>query len=301
MNNLAVTRKAGALVLAGGLVILGGWLHATVAPQMDAPQALSDVDQEHLETAAPASLFGEMRGSVADYLWMKADRIIHSGVEMRALTLSERRRSERWRSSQAPGSETAVARHEEGETTVVPNKEADHRGILGDLERQIKPYMDMRHHRHRDPGETAALFRLMTWANPRFIAAWVVGANVLAENLNRPADAVKFLREGAEKNPDSLQIQVEIGRYLLYRYHQGPTAEEYFRRAIALGAARPALSQEETDAWENAHRWLMIQYHVTGRHRQAQQIALLALRRFPQAGYFRHALLRDQAENGRHS
>jgi tetratricopeptide (TPR) repeat protein len=294
-------QRAGAALLAAGLVLTGGWLRAAVTPQMDAPQALSDIDQEHLETAAPASLFGEVRGSVADYLWMKADRIIHNGVEMRALTLSERRQRERWRSSQAPGQETAVARHEAGETTVVPNREADHRGILGDLEREIKPYMDMRHHRHRDPGETAALFRLMTWANPRFVQAWVVGANVLAENLNRPKEAVKFLREGAEKNPDNLQIQVEIGRYLLYKYHDGPTAEQYFRRAIALGTVRPSLPPEEAEAWENAHRWLMIQYHAAGRHREAQAIAHLAIRRFPQAGYFLNALRRDEAESERHS
>src|SRR5437763_8508934 len=212
---------------------------------------------------------------------MKADRLVHNGVEMRALTSSELRSKARWRASQAQGQETPVARHEEGETTVVPNREADHRGFLGDLERQIKPYMDMRHHRHRDPGETAALFRLMTWANPQFVQAWVVGANVLAENLNRPAEAMTFLREGAEKNPNSLLIQVEIGRYLLYRYHDGLTAERYFRRTIALGAASPALSAEEADAWENAHRWLMIQYHSTGRHREAQGIAHLAMRRFP--------------------
>jgi hypothetical protein len=301
MNAGQVTRRAGAVVLAAGLMTLGGWLRAGVAPHMEAPQALSDVDQEHLEQAAPASLFGELRGSLADYLWMKADRLVHNGVEMRALTLSERRRTDRWRASQAHGAETPVARHEEGETTVVPNQEADHRGVLGDLERQIKPYMDMRHHRHRDPGETAALFRLMTWANPRFVPAWVVGANVLAENLNRPNEAVKFLREGAEKNPDSLQIQVEIGRYLFYRYHDGPAAEQYFRHAIALGATRPALSSEEDEAWESAHRWLMIQYHRAGRHREAQAIARLAMRRFPQAGYFRHALLRDQAESKRES
>src|SRR5437588_8490414 len=150
---------------------------------------------------------------------MKADRLIHNGVEMRALTASELRGKHRWHASEAQGQGTPVARHEEGETTVVPNRDADHRGVLGDLERQIKPYMDMRHHRHRDPGETAALFRLMTWASPSFVQGWVVGANVLAENLNRPKEAMKFLREGAEKNPRSLLIQVEIGRYLLYRYH----------------------------------------------------------------------------------
>ena len=301
MNVRVLSVRTGSLLLVAGLLALGGWLREVVTPQMDAPQSLAGEDQERLEHVASASLLGELRGSVADYLWMKADRLVHNGVEMRALTSSELRSKARWRASQAQGQETPVARHEEGETTVVPNREADHRGLLGDLEREITPYMDMRHHRHRDPGETAALFRLMTWTNPHFIEAWVVGANVLAENLKRPREAIQFLREGAEKNPESLEIQVEVGRYLLYRYHDGPAAERYFRRAILLGAARRHLPEDEEEAWENAHRWLFIQYHSEGRHREAQEVARTAMRRFPQAGYFRHALLRDEAESQRPS
>jgi tetratricopeptide (TPR) repeat protein len=301
MNTRVLAYRIGTLALILGLLALGGRLREAVTPQMDAPQMLTDADRERLEHVASASLFGELRGSFADYLWLKADRLVHNGVEMRALTTSELRDKDRWRSSQARGQETPVARHEEGETTVVPNRGADHRGILGDLERQIKPYMDMRNHRHRDPGETAALFRLMTWTNPHFVQAWVVGANVLAENLKRPKDAINFLKEGADKNPDSLEIQVEIGRFLLWRYHDGPSAERYFRRAILLGATRHHLPAEEEDAWENAYRWLFIQYHTLGRHREAQEVARTAMRRFPQTLYFRGALDRDEAEARRHS
>jgi tetratricopeptide (TPR) repeat protein len=228
---------------------------------------------------------------------MKAERLVHSGVETRALTASEQRSKERWHSSEAKGESTRVARHEEGETTVVPNRAADHRGILGDLERQIKPYMDMRSHHHRDPGETAALFRLMTWANPRFIPGWIVGANVLAENLQRPKDALKFLEEGEKKNPDSLEVQAEIGRYLVYNFHDNAAAEQYFRRAIALGAGQRMLPEEESEAWENAHRWLVIEYGRLGRRREAREIAQLAIHRFPESGYFRRALLKNEGKD----
>jgi tetratricopeptide (TPR) repeat protein len=301
MNTRDLTQRIGTLALVLGLLALGGRLRAAVTPQMDAPQALTDADRDRLEHVASASLLGELRGSFADYLWMKADRLVHNGVEMRALTNSELRSHQRWRASQAKGQETPVARHEEGETTVVPNSGADHRGILGDLERQIKPYMDMRHHHHRDPGETAALFRLMTWTNPHFVPGWVVGANILAENLKRPKEAINFLKEGADKNPESLEIQVEIGRYLLWRYHDGPSAEHYFRQAIRLGTTRHNMSDDEEEAWENAYRWLFIQYHALGRHREAQEIARSAMHRFPQTLYFRGALERDAAEAQRHS
>lgn len=295
MNTRDLTYRTGSLLLLAALLALGGWVRQAVSPQMEAPQSLAGEDQERLEHVASASLLGEVRGSFADYLWMKADQIVHNGVALRALTPSEMRRKNRWRASQAQGQETPVARHEEGETTVVPNREADHRGILGDLEREIKPYMDMRHHHHRDPGETAALFRLMTWTNPGFIRAWVVGANVLATNLRRPKEAVRFLKEGAEKNPDSIAIQVEIGRYLLYNLHDNPDSERYFRRGIMLGAARPHLTDDEEEAWENAYRWLFIEYYIAGRHREAQQVARSAMRRFPEIGYFRGALARDEA------
>jgi hypothetical protein len=294
-----LTRRLGVALAVGALLAAGGWVRGAVQPEVEATHAFSLEDQERLEHSASASLLGEVRGGVADYLWMKADRLVHNGVEMRALTATELRGQNRWRSSEAQGQTTAVARHEEGETTVVPNPGADDRGILGDLERQIKPYTDMRHHHHRDPGETAALFRLMTWANPRLIPAWVVGANVLAENLGKQRDALAFLKEGAAKNPDSLEIEAEIGRYLLYVFHDAPAAEQHFRRAILIGERQGKLPEEEADAWENAHRWLMIQYHNLGRHHEAQEVARLAIRRFPQSGYFRRALQRDEAEEKR--
>jgi hypothetical protein len=281
--------------------MLGAQLSRVMAPQMQAPAAMSWEDQERVEHSAAASLFGELRGGVADYLWMKADRLVHNGVEIRALTDNEKRRrggaSEEHGASHAHGEETQVARCEEGSTTVVPTAETDRRGILGDLERQIKPYMDLHNHHHRDPGETAALFRLMTWASPRFIRGWVIGADVLAQNLRRPKDALAFLQEGAAQNPECLEIQVEMGRYLLYHLHDGPEAEQHFHRAIALGAAQPKLSADEAEAWEDAHRWLLIRYHRSGRRREARQIAVTAIHRFPDSGYFRNALRRPELQD----
>src|SRR5947209_18859783 len=89
MSTRDLATRAGSLLLVAGLLALGGWVRQTVTPQMDAPQSLGSEDQERLEHVASASLLGELRGSFADYLWMKADRLIHNGVEMRALTASE--------------------------------------------------------------------------------------------------------------------------------------------------------------------------------------------------------------------
>jgi tetratricopeptide (TPR) repeat protein len=289
----AAVRWLGAAAGAISLLTLGAWSRGTAAPYLAAPQSLSRADQEKLEHAASASLFGELRGGLADYLWLKADRVLHNGVETRALTPAEQRGGRRWRASSAPDErEQGVECHAEGETTVVPNPEADCRGILGDLERQVKPYMDLRSHHHRDIADAMSLFRLMTWANPHFISGWVVGANVLAGALGRPQAALAFLHEAEKQNPDSLEIQEEIGRYLMYRFHEPGAAEARFRRAIALGAARQTLTDDERQGWEDAHRWLFIRYHLAGRRREAREVARIGVQRFPDSRYFRQALQR---------
>ena len=89
--------------------------------------------------------------------------------------------------------------------------------------------------------------------------------------------------------------------YLLWRFHDAPSAEQYFRRAIALGATEHNLTDDEEESWENAYRWLYIQYHSRGQHREAQDIARAAMHRFPQTLYFRGALMRDEAAARRHS
>jgi tetratricopeptide (TPR) repeat protein len=302
MNRMHLLQKLGGVIGVIALVTLAGWLRGAVTPALEVATSPGWADLESADASPTASLLGELRGGFADYLWLKADRLVHNGVELRALTEGEKRAQRRWKSSQAHGEETPVARCEDGATTVIPNAEADHRGILGRLEREVKPFMDMRSHHHRDPGETAALFRLMTWVNPRFIPGWVVGANVLAGNLKRPKEALAFLQEAEAKNPESLEIQTELGRYLLYTFHDARAAERHFRRAIDLGARHARLPADELDAWVNAHRWLVIEYGRLGRAREAREVAEAAIRRFPEdSGYFRHALTRPELQEDRPS
>jgi hypothetical protein len=294
MTGLGFARSLAAAAGAVCLLAMGVWARSVAAPHLTAPSALGHADQDRLDQSASGSLFGELRGGLADYLWLKADRILHNGVDMRGLTRAEQHDSRHWRASNAAGEDTGNRSHAVGETTVVPNRQADRRGILGEIERHVKPYMDMRHHHHRDAADTMSLFRLMTWANPHFIPGWVVGANILMGACRRPEEALAFLREGEKQNPESLEIQEEIGRYLMYRFHAPAAAEQRFRRAIALGAARETLTADERQGWEDAHRWLFIRYHLAGRRREAREIARIAVQRFPDSGYFQRALQRRE-------
>jgi len=290
----APTRTVAAVAVSF-ILIGGGAIRSTVEPLVRGPEALSLADRRQVERSASASLFGELRGGLADYLWLKADRLLHNGVEMRAVTPSEEKDGRRWRVEHVH-EEHAVGAHldEVGKTTTIPNRAADHRGLLGDLERHVKPFMDVRSHGHRDVGDTAALFRLMTWANPRFIEAWVIGADVLVGALHRPREALAFLREAEAENPESIEIQTELGRCLLYQFHDTPAAEPHFRRAIALGAARATRTADEEEAWENAHRWLVILCHRAGHQAEATRVAREAIGRFPESGWFRRALERPE-------
>jgi hypothetical protein len=286
--------RSGAVAGVALLIGLGHLARAAAAPHLRSPEGHGETGQEKLEENATASLFGEMRGGIADYLWMKADRVLHSGVEMRAMTEKEWRIPNRHQAGHAPGEDANDPQgHAHGETTVVPNREADRRGILGEMERQVKPYMDMRSHRHRDTADIMSLFRLMTWANPRFVPGYVVGANILAGRFHKPGEAIAFLKEGEKHNPESVDIQVEIGRYLLYRFKDGAAAEKRFRHAIQMGARHETLPDEEAEAWENAHRWLFIRLHRANRLPEARALARLAVQRFPESGFFEKALQRE--------
>jgi hypothetical protein len=296
MSGLRFAPSLGAVVGAICLLALGDWARGVVAPHLGAPSALGHADQDRLDQSASGSLFGELRGGLADYLWLKADRILHNGVDMRGLTHAEQHDSRHWRASNAAGEDAGNRSHAVGETTVVPNRQADRRGILGEIERHVKPYMDMRHHHHRDAADTMSLFRLMTWANPHFIPGWVVGANILMGACRRPEEALAFLHEGEKQNPESLEIQEEIGRYLMYRFHDPAAAEQRFQRAIALGAAKGTLTDDERQGWEDAHRWLFIRYHLAGRCREAREIARIGVQRFHESGYFQRALERKELQ-----
>src|SRR5258708_9770874 len=76
--------------------------------------------------------------------------------------------------------------------TIIPSKDRDFRGILGDIERATNAYKDMHSHTHNDPIATLPLFRLMTWIDPSFIAGWVTGASVIAREQSK-AGALKAI------------------------------------------------------------------------------------------------------------
>ncbi len=251
------------------------------------PVGLTQEQNEALEEKAQASLFGQFRGSMSDFLYLQVDKFVHEGVEIRGKTESELKKDKESVTS-GDGVETGARQHNGTETTVVPGKKEDWRGILGDIERQVKTYKPMGGHGHRDPKDALQIYRLMTASNPKFIRGWTEGAWLMARKKEVGAEkALAFLREGEKANPESIEIASSLGWLLtrdLKRYDEGRIPLE---RAIAIGKARDpqSLTADEKEAQEealvSAYRFLVNNRRYAKDIPAARRWALDGQARFP--------------------
>jgi hypothetical protein len=82
-------------------------------------------------------------------------------------------REKRLRTAREASSADGIDTHHD-ETSVIPERERDPRWLWGDIERQVKPFFDVRHHFHRPVREVLPLYRFMTWADPTFVQGYAV-------------------------------------------------------------------------------------------------------------------------------
>lgn len=229
------------------------------------------------ERKAMVSVFGELRSSLAAYLWAKTDEYTHGGVRLRPMTEREKRERAAREASSADG-----MHHHQDETSVIPEPERDPRGFWGDIERQVKPFFDIRHHFHRPVREVLPLYRFMTWIDPTFVPGYLVGAQMLLfDSKKRLPEALAFLKEGARNNPQSIAIFTELGRYALVYLGDHAQAERHFRRAIRNGANWNPQNPFECEGLLHAYRWLAIMKHREARFAERRFWAQQGLTRFP--------------------
>jgi hypothetical protein len=263
---------------------LGGTLGLCVQPSMDnAPSGMNAAQQERLDKAASASLFGQFRSSMADFLWLKVDKYLHNGVDLRGLTPLEREAKTADKVTSSDKGQEGNREHHGDETTVVPSAARDWRGPYGDIERAVQPYKNMEGHTHRDPKEALPLFRLMTWSNPHFVTGYVTGASMIARDSTRYQDAIDFLLEGERNNPESLEIETALGMMYTAKLHQYATGVPFLTRAIALGAARDrqTFTEDEAESYEGAYRWLVLNRREANDPAAAHAAAVEGKRLFP--------------------
>lgn len=266
---LALSGLILAWVLSGGLVRTVLPIHTQRAETLD---AITLYDRQ-----AMVSVIGEFRGGVASYLWQKTDEYTHGGVRLRPMTEREKQDESVHRASSAD----EIHEHHD-ETGTIPEPERDPRWLWGDLERQIQPYFDVRHHFHRPVREVLPLYRLMTWVDPTFVPGYLVGAQmVLFDNKKNLPEAVAFLQEGARNNPRSIAIFTELGRYALLYQNSPDQAERYLQQAIENGKGWMPQNPFEREGLLHAYRWLALKAYKEGEKAKMRFWAQRGLERFP--------------------
>jgi len=180
--------------------------------------------QSSRNTSAVGRLFGEFRTSMSDVMFLKTERYLHNGVVYEAHIQDQE--------FSKPG---FVSGEGQRINTAIRPAEGDWRGVIGDLEREVKPWLhpDI-HMAHTKGAELLPWFRLMTLVNPHRIRGYRVGAFLLLTSglPNSTQEAREFIEEGIERNPRNHELQFMMVRIFqhellnLRNVGEGLTADE---------------------------------------------------------------------------
>lgn len=213
------------------LFALSPLLAALVDPHDYEPAvAFSAEAQERASTNAVERLFGELRTSASDMLFIKTERYLHNGVAY----------------ANHAGVEEELQDHDHdcdhrcgASETLIRSPLEDWRGFVGDVQREVKPWLDpSQHMQHTSGTQLLPWYRMVTLINPHRIRGYRIGAMwLLAENDPELLDvALDFINEGVANNPESHELLGMKARILL-RKDDLPGALVALRRAVEVGAA----------------------------------------------------------------
>lgn len=239
-SGLSLAAPAG-LVLLGLLLLpplqdVGTQLRSETEALVSQPGSL-----QRRNTNAFARILGELRIGAADFLFVKTELYLHGGIGYAAHTddLDESQEALAGEAHSLMGEEGLpmpgdheppdpaghsedhaghahehghVESHGEGEAvpTTMRGAEDDFRGIVGDLERAIKPWRSPDSpHILVGGAELLPWFRLMTITNPHFVRGYRVGAMWLGRERQYD-EALAFLQEGIDGNAGNPEL------FLLY-------------------------------------------------------------------------------------
>jgi tetratricopeptide (TPR) repeat protein len=252
----------------------------------------------------------EGRRLLAQLLWVKTHAVLHAGVEERDARPGESKTragefhqhggaSKQEIETPEPGHEEPSheghghdEHGEEGHVFVIPPAREDFRGVLGDLERAVKPYAGTDGKLYgKDTSQTLPFYRLMTWADPHFIQGYTVGSTFINKVGKETRSALQFLLEGERFNPDSFEIQTELGHLYLVYEHDYAAAEKHLQRAISLLPHRK-LTEMEEEARMDACRWLALDYVQWDKPAEAVQFSLRARAQFGPDATLDHVIQR---------
>lgn len=240
----------------GGGLLLAGWLSGQVDPsRYEGGRARDEQARERRNRSALATLMGGFRTSASDLMFIKTERYLHGGVAYRhGPGEAEHAGHDHDHEHEHAHGEDPEHGHEfvcgsQGKETAIPRAEADFRGWIGDLYREVKPWRDPSEaHVHTDGRELLPWFRLMTWSDPTYVQGYLAGGFWLQEE--GAAAALEFIEEGLRNNPGAFPLYVSRGLLRVKQAREAggggsgserdllERAREDFARAAELGRAR---------------------------------------------------------------
>ena len=169
-------------------------------------------------TSAVGIMLGEFRTSLSDILLIKTERYLHSGIgyvpHMDENVQSTADQIEAFDAHQeevdAAASISGAGTEDAGNATLIPSPARDYRGIIGQLQREVKPWRDPSSHAvHTDGRQMLPWFRIATLSDAHHIRAYTLGAYWLGRHDREESES--YLREGIQNNPDAFQLHLMIG------------------------------------------------------------------------------------------
>ncbi len=240
------------------LAVFAGSFSSKARPALGIHKQFSSEELREANESIPMTLLGQFRTNLDAYLWLKTADYLHGGIVYRSLSEAEYARGGREVESNVGG----FAAHGDG-PTLIPPKEKDWRGIFGDLERRIQPYRPGPA-THGDPQELIPWYRVQTIINPLDVNAYVTCAFFLADFARRPDEALAFLDEGINNNPNNFEMQEAIGQLYFEKWKDCDKAIPCLEKAIALGKEIRNRDEKQETVFGNAYIFLTKAYRAKG-------------------------------------
>lgn len=264
------------------LIILAAFMAKYLMPYFADEETGFQPDSVQIDSPVAAQLVKELKFSMADMMWLKTEEYIHDGIQHRRKEKDADHEDHAHKEEDYQYQEQGHGlKHDHG-TTLIPSKEDDFRGILGDIQRETQPYV-RGHKMGSNLEELLPWLRLTTLANPHHIAAHRATAFFLASYMNKPAVAIETIQDALKLNPDNPQLLLVLGRLHFYDRKDPRKAEEIFKSVIA--------HWEESDRdWDEDDRFATMQAYLHAGYcheakresSEAVQWATRGLREFPE-------------------
>jgi tetratricopeptide (TPR) repeat protein len=169
-------------------------------------------------------LLGDGRRLFANHFFVKADVYFHSGYYPSIFDQAQAPKDTRHMTA-SHGSE-AEEEHERQMNFIGPPRDwiegfgrhfiiAEHTHLEHGTEREILPWL-----------------KISAELDPQRIDTYTVAAYWLRRDLNKPAEAEAFLREGLRNNPKSYELLFELGRLYLENYKQPDRSRNVWELAL---------------------------------------------------------------------